>query len=33
MLLIADFAYNNTENTSTGHPLFELNFGYHPRVL
>ncbi len=29
---MAEFAYNNAKNASTGHPLFELNCGYHPRV-
>ena len=29
---IAEFAYNNTKNASTGHIPFELNCGYHPRV-
>ena len=29
---MAKFAYNNAKNTSTGHTLFELNCGYHPRV-
>ena len=32
VLQIAEFAYNNTKNTSTGHTLFELNCGYHPWV-
>ena len=26
---MAEFAYNNTKNASTGHTTFELNFGYH----
>ena len=26
---IAEFAYNNTKNASTGHTPFELNYGYH----
>ena len=30
---MAEFAYNNAKNTSTGFTLFELNCGYHPRVL
>ncbi len=30
---MAEFAYNNTKNTSTGHTLFELNCGYHTRVF
>ena len=29
---MADFAYNNTKNASTGHTPFELNYGYHPRI-
>ena len=29
---MAEFAYNNAKNTSTGHTVFELNCGYHPRV-
>ncbi len=29
---MAEFAYNNAKNTSTGHILFELNYDYHPRV-
>ena len=32
LLPMADFAYNNAKNASTGHTLFELNYGYHPRV-
>ncbi len=32
LLLMAEFAYNNTKNASTGHTPFELNCGYHPRV-
>ncbi len=32
LLSIAEFAYKNDKNASTGHTLFELNFGYHPRV-
>ena len=30
---MAKFAYNNAKNASTGHTPFELNCGYHPRVL
>ncbi len=30
---MAEFAYNNAKNASTGHTLFELNCGYHLRVL
>ena len=33
LLPMAEFAYNNAKNTSTGFTLFELNFGYHPRVF
>ena len=29
---MAEFAYNNTKNASTGHISFEFNYGYHPRV-
>ena len=29
---MAEFAYNNSKNTSTGHTPFELNCGYHPRI-
>ena len=29
---MAKFAYNNAENVSTGHTLFELNCGYHFRI-
>ncbi len=29
---MAEFAYNNAKNASTGHTLFELNCVYHPRV-
>ena len=29
---MAEFAYNNAKNTSTGYTPFELNCGYHPRV-
>ena len=31
--LIAEFAYNNGKNLSTGHTLVELNCGYHPRIF
>ena len=27
---MAEFAYNNAKNASTGYTLFELNYGYHP---
>ena len=30
LLPIAEFAYNNDKNASTGHTPFELNCGYHP---
>ena len=30
---MAEFACNNAKNTSTGHTPFELNCGYHPRVI
>ena len=29
---MAEFAYNNAKNVSTGHTLFELNCGFHSRV-
>ena len=29
---MAEFAYNNTKNASTGHMFFELNCGYHPQM-
>ena len=32
LLPMAEFAYNNAKNASTGHILFELNYGYHPRM-
>ena len=32
LLPIAEFAYNNAKNASTGFTPFELNCGYHPRV-
>ena len=31
-LLMAEFAYNNAKNASTGHTPFELNCAYHPRM-
>ena len=31
-LPMAEFAYNNAKNASTGYTPFELNCGYHPRV-
>ena len=33
LFLIAEFAYNNAKNASTGHILFQLNYGYHPYVF
>ena len=33
LLPMAEFAYNNAKNASTGHTLFELNCGYHLRVF
>ena len=32
LLPMAEFAYNNAKNASTGFTPFELNYGYHPRV-
>ena len=32
LLPMAEFAYNNAKNASTGHTPFELNCGYHPRM-
>ena len=29
---MAEFAYNNAKNASSGHTLFKLNCGYHPRM-
>lgn len=29
LLPMAEFAYNNTKNTSIGHMSFKLNCGYH----
>ena len=29
---MAEFAYNNAKNASTGHTFFKLNCGYHPCV-
>ena len=29
---MAEFAYNNAKNASTGHTPFKLNCGYHPCV-
>ena len=30
---MVEFVYNNTKNASTSHTPFELNCGYHPRML
>ena len=30
---MAEIAYNNAKNASTGHTPFELNYGYHPQML
>ena len=30
---MAEFKYNNTKNTNTGHTLFELNYDYHPYIF
>ena len=30
---MAVFAYNNAKNSSTGHMLFELNYGYHLHIF
>ena len=30
---MAEFTYNNAKNASTGYTPFELNYGYHPRIL
>ena len=29
---MAEFAYNNSKNVSTGYTSFKLNCGYHPRM-
>ena len=29
---MTNFTYNNAINASIGHTLFELNYGYHPRM-
>ena len=29
---MAEFAYNNAKNASTGHTSFEFNYGYHRYV-
>ena len=33
LLPMAEFAYNNAKNASTGHTLFELNCGFYLRVF
>ena len=33
LLPMAEFTYNNAKNASTGYTPFELNCGYHPRML
>ena len=33
LLSMAEFAYNNAKNASTGHTPFELNCDYHFRIL
>ena len=32
LLSIAEFAFHNAKNVSTGHTLFELNCKYHPHI-
>ncbi len=32
LLPMAEFAYNNAKNASTGHTPFKLNCGYHPKI-
>ena len=32
LLLMAEFAYNNIKNTSTGYTHFNFNCRYHPRI-
>lgn len=32
LFTMAEFTYNHGKNASTGHTLFVLNWGYHPRV-
>ena len=33
LLSMAEFAYNNAKNASTGHTPFELNCSYHPHIF
>ena len=33
LIPIAEFAYNNAQNTSTSYMPFELSYVYHPRVF
>ena len=33
LLPMAEFAYNNAKNSSTGHTPFKLNCGYHPCIF
>ena len=33
LLPMAEFAYNNPKNASSGHTPFKLNYGYQPRIL
>ena len=33
VLPMTEFAYNNAKNSSTGHTLFELNYGFYPQVF
>ena len=30
---MAEFAYNNAKNASTGYTLFKLHYGYHPYIF
>ena len=32
LFLIVEFVKNNAKNISTSHMLFEVNYGYHPRI-
>lgn len=29
---MAEFAYSNAKNVNTGYTLYELNYGYYPKV-